>query len=74
VRLGHEMSMHNFLGSGGTGAVSKKNASGHVMSNLWFAFGGICRSFSAFQCVRGVQSRCTIFHARVVLVRILQKA
>jgi hypothetical protein len=35
-----------------------------------FASGGICGSQSAFQCVWGVKHRCTIFCARVGLVRI----
>jgi hypothetical protein len=39
-----------------------------------FASGGIYRSSSALRCVRGVKRRCTIFHARVVPVRIPQKA
>jgi hypothetical protein len=37
-----------------------------------FASGGICGSRSAFRCVRGVNCRCTIFHSRVVPVRIWQ--
>jgi hypothetical protein len=54
---------------------STKCASGHVTS-VWipqkvcldtlrqtcvFAYGGICRSRSAFQCIRGAKRRCTIF-------------
>jgi hypothetical protein len=35
--------------------------------------GGICGSRSAFRYVRGVKHRCTIFHARVALVRFPKK-
>jgi hypothetical protein len=51
-----------------------KSASGQVMSNLCFASGGICGSRSTFWCIRGVKRQSTILHARVGLVRIIEKA
>jgi ribosomal protein L27 len=39
-----------------------------------FISGGICKSRSAFQCVRDTKRDSTIFHARMGLVRIRQKA
>jgi hypothetical protein len=35
-----------------------------------FASGAMCGSRSAFWGIQGMKRRCTIFHARVVLVRI----
>jgi hypothetical protein len=40
----------------------------------FFASGGIYRSRRALRCVRGAKPRRTIFHARVVPIRIPQKA
>jgi hypothetical protein len=54
-----EMSMHYFSCFDG--------ATGHVTCR-------ICGSRSVFHCVRGVEHRRTIFHARLGLVRILQMA
>jgi hypothetical protein len=50
----------------GTGTGSIKSTPGHVMPNLFSASGGICRSRSAFRCVK---HRRTIFYARVGPVR-----
>jgi hypothetical protein len=68
------MTAHYFSCSGGTGAVSIKSTLGQVTLNLCFAFGGICGSRSALQCIRVVKRRCTILHAHVGPVRIPQKA
>jgi hypothetical protein len=54
---GWEMSTHYFLSSGGTCTDLTKNVSGHVMSNICFASGGICGSHSAFQCVWGMNRK-----------------
>jgi hypothetical protein len=43
-------------------------------TKLVFSSGGICGSCSIFQGIRDAKRRCTIFHARVGSVRILQKA
>jgi hypothetical protein len=45
----------------------------YVALNYVFATGGLCRSRSAVRCVPSVIRQCTIFHARVGLVRIPQK-
>jgi hypothetical protein len=74
VPQGREMTAHYFLCSGGTGAVSIKSTLGQVTLNLCFAFGGICGSRSALQCIRVLKRRCTILHAHVRPVRIPQKA
>jgi hypothetical protein len=42
VRLGCEMSMHNFSCSNGTGMDSTKSVMGHLTPNLCFASGGLC--------------------------------
>jgi hypothetical protein len=60
--------------SGGTGTNSTNSALGHVTPNLCFSFGVICGSRNAFWSVWGVKCRCTIFHARVGLVRFPQNA
>jgi hypothetical protein len=65
MHLGHKMSTHYFSSSGGTDTDSIKSVQGHVTLNLFFSSGGICGSCSAFQCVRGIKHRQTIFHARV---------
>jgi hypothetical protein len=44
------------------------------MLNMCFASGGIRESPSVLWCVRGMKHRCTIFLARVGLVRIPEKA
>jgi hypothetical protein len=54
--------------------IPQKSASGNVAGNLCFPSGGICRSSSAFWCVRGMKYRSTILHARVGPVRIPQKS
>jgi hypothetical protein len=43
-------------------------------AELVFFISGFCGPPSAFRCVRGMKRRCTIFYARVELVRLLQKA
>jgi hypothetical protein len=73
VRPGRETSTPDFSCSGGTGTDLTKSASGHVASNLCFAFGGICGSRSAFLCIRGTKHQNTIFHARVGTVWLAQK-
>jgi hypothetical protein len=39
-----------------------------------FAYGGICKTCSAFWSVQAMKRRCTIFHAQVGLVQIPQKS
>jgi hypothetical protein len=73
VRPGRERTTHYFSGLGWPGAVSIKSAPGHVTPKNVFASGGICGSDSAFQCVRAVKCRRTIFYAGVGPVWILQK-
>jgi hypothetical protein len=53
---------------------SRKSALRHITPNLCFVSGGICRSHSAFCCIRDAKCRCAIFYSRVKLVRIPQKA
>jgi hypothetical protein len=53
---------------------SRKSALRHVTLNSCFVSNGICRSRSAFHCVRGAKGRHTIFCARVGPVRVLAKA
>jgi hypothetical protein len=74
VHPGREMSMHYFSCLDAPGAVSIKSAPGHVTPNMRFASGGICGSHCAFQGIRGMKYRCTIFHAQVGLVRFPKKA
>jgi hypothetical protein len=50
-----------FSWSGGPSTDSLKSTSRHITPNLSFCICRICRSRSAFQCVRGVNLRCTIF-------------
>jgi hypothetical protein len=52
----------------------QKKSLGHIMLNMCFASGGIRESPSVLWCVRGMKHRCTIFLARVGLVRIPEKA
>jgi hypothetical protein len=68
------MSMHYFSCSGGTGTDSTKSASRHIMPNLCFASGGICRSCSAFWWIRSTKRRRTLSHAQVGPVWKPQKA
>jgi hypothetical protein len=64
IRRG-ETSTHCFSCSGGPDAVSIKSTPGHVRPNMCFASSGICRSLSAFWCIRDVKRRHTIFHAQL---------
>jgi hypothetical protein len=52
----------------------KKHIMTHHADLVFFASGAIGGSRSAFWCIRGMKCRRTIFHARVDLVRIPQKA
>jgi hypothetical protein len=72
VRLHRKISMHYFSCSGGPGMDSTKIAMGDVLHSG--ASGGICGSRIAFWCICTAKSRCTIFHARVGLVRTPQKS
>jgi hypothetical protein len=40
---------------------------------VFFAYGGICGSHSAFWCIRGAKHQCTIFYALVGLAGFLKK-
>jgi hypothetical protein len=51
-----------------------KSVMGHLTLNLCFASCGLCGSRSAVRCARGAKHRRAIFHVRVGLVRISQKA
>jgi hypothetical protein len=52
----------------------KKRVETRYIELLFFASGGICRTSSAFRCVRGTKCDRTIFHAGVGPVRIREKA
>jgi hypothetical protein len=67
-----ETSTHYFLCLGGTSMDSTNCAPRHVTPNLCFCIWWVCRSHSAFQCVRGTKCQCTIFHSQVGTVRIAQ--
>jgi hypothetical protein len=69
MRPEREKSRHYFLVSGGPIAVSIKGTQDRFRQTCVFTSGGIRGLRSAFQCVRGVKCRHTIFHARVGLVR-----
>jgi hypothetical protein len=49
---------------------STKSTLGHITPNMCFASGGTSGSHSAFRCVWGMKHLCTIFLARVELLRI----
>jgi hypothetical protein len=63
-----------FFMLGGPGAVSIIMRREMLRRTCVFSSGGICGSRTAFLCVRGMKRRCAIFHARVRLIQIQQKA
>jgi hypothetical protein len=65
------ISMHYFSCSGGTVQKVHRDT---LRRTCVFASDGICGSRNAFWCVRGMKCRRTIFHGRVGLIRIPQKA
>jgi hypothetical protein len=69
-----KMSTNYFSCSGGPRVDPTKSHQDTLHRTCVFASGAICGSPSAFGCVCGAKRECTIFHARVCLVRIPQKA
>jgi hypothetical protein len=63
-----------FFMLGGPDAVSIKTCRETLRRTCVFSSGGISGSRIAFRCVRGMKRRHAIFHARVRLVQIQQKA
>jgi hypothetical protein len=63
----------NFHARVGTVRIPQKSCWDMLRQTCVFASGGICRSRSAFWCVRVTKHRCTIFQARVEPVWIAQK-
>jgi hypothetical protein len=73
VCLEHESSTHYFSCSGRTGKIPEKMHRDTLCRTCIFVPGGIYRSRSVPLYVRGAKHRCTIFLARVGLLRFPQK-
>jgi hypothetical protein len=71
---GHETSAHYLSCLGGRVWFVEKARRDTLCQTCVFGSGGMCGSGGAFRCIRGAKRRCTIFHARVALVRIPQKS
>jgi hypothetical protein len=65
VHPSHQTPTHYFSCSGGPSTDYLKSASRHITLNLCFCICWIYGSRCAFRCIRGVNHRCTIFHAWV---------
>jgi hypothetical protein len=65
VRLGHETLTHYFLCSGRPLRIPQKAHRDMLRRTCVFTSGGLCRSSSAFWCIRDAECQPTIFHAQV---------